>query len=232
MKKGNHKISMGTFVFMAILMISSANFTATAAEVSEEQILVDKALLTFQSMIADDDMTWLRENLPGAKGILIIPKLLKAGFIFGGSGGSGVLILRDEKTGQWSQPGFYTIGSVTFGLQIGGEAAEVVMLLKNQRAVEKMMSSDFKLGADTSVAAGPVGAGAKTNIVADLYSFTRAKGLYGGVSLEGSVIKIRDSWNANYYGKSVRPIDIFVKKTVSNPGSTKLREAVEKAARK
>ncbi|MFC1824469.1 lipid-binding SYLF domain-containing protein, partial [Thermodesulfobacteriota bacterium] len=171
--------------FFAVVGILLIGFSAQAkaADPMEQQLLVDKARVTLQSMIMDQDMSWLRDNLHGAKGILIIPSLLKGGFIFGGSGGRGVLVLRDEKTGEWSQPGFYTIGSVTFGLQIGGEAAEVIMYLRTKRAVEKMMASEFKLGGDTSIAIGPVGAGAKTDVMVDLYSFTRSKGLYGGLNL-------------------------------------------------
>ncbi|MGD9334884.1 MAG: lipid-binding SYLF domain-containing protein, partial [Desulfobacterales bacterium] len=94
----------------------------------------------------------------------------------------------------------------------------------------KLFTSSFKLGGDTSMAVGPVGVGAKANIVADIVSFTRTKGAYAGVSLEGSVIKIRDKWNEAYYGKAVSPIDIIVKGSVSNPGSKALRTSLAKAA--
>jgi lipid-binding SYLF domain-containing protein len=96
--------------------------------------------------------------------------------------------------------------------------------------LDKLFTSSFKLGGDTSMAVGPVGVGAKANIVADIVSFTRTKGAYAGVSLEGSVIKIRDKWNEAYYGKAVSPIDIIVKRSVSNPGSKALRTSLAKAA--
>ncbi len=177
-------------------------------------------------------MSWLRDHLKETKGLLIVPSLLKGGYILGGSGGSGVLVVRDEKTGDWSEPAFYTMGSVTFGLQIGGEAAEVIMMVRTQRALDSLYASSFKLGGDTSVAAGPVGIGAKSNVVADFLSFTRSKGAYAGVSLEGAVIKIRNEWNRAYYGKEVRPVDILAKRSVSNPGSADLRVALAKAAEK
>jgi lipid-binding SYLF domain-containing protein len=174
----------------------------------------------------DENMSWIRENLTRSKGIIIIPSLLKGGFILGGSGGSGVLVARDEKSGEWSQPGFYTIGSVSFGLQIGGEAAEVIMVVRSQRGLEKLLATSVKLGGDTSIAAGPVGGGAKTNVTADIVSFSRSKGAYAGLSLEGAVVKTRDKWTEAYYGKPVRPVDIFVKHSVYNSGSTELRNAI------
>jgi len=205
---------------------------ATAEEPVKQQVLVDKSRATFQSFMLDANLSWLHENLHRAKGLIIIPSLLKAGFVLGGSGGSGILVLRDEKTGQWSQPAFYNIGSVTFGLQIGGEVAEAIMFVRTQRALEKLYTSSFKLGGDISAALGPVGSGVKANVRADILSFTRTKGAYAGVSLEGAVVATRDKWNRAYYGKEVRPADIFVKRSVSNPGSTELRRTLARAEKR
>jgi len=173
----------------------------------EQQGLVDKARVTFENFMADEQNfgEWFRKNLHEAKGLLIIPNLLKGGYIVGGSGGSGVLVVKDAKTGLWSQPAFYTMGSVTFGLQIGGEAAEVVMMVRTQKAVDKLLTSSFKLGGDASISAGPVGGGAKSNVMTDIISYTRSKGAYVGVSLEGAVIATRAQWNQAYYGKAVTP---------------------------
>lgn len=199
---------------------------------SDEQDIVEKARITFESFMEDSNMTWLQENLNTAKGLLIVPSLLKAGFVFGGSGGSGVLIVPDTATGSWSEPAFYTIGSVSFGLQIGGEAAEVVMYLRTQKAVDSMLTTSVKLGGDTSISAGPVGAGAKSNVMADIFSFSRSKGAFVGLALDGSVVTTRDEWNEKYYGKPVTPVDILVKGAASNPGAAGLRAAVAKAASK
>jgi lipid-binding SYLF domain-containing protein len=205
---------------------------ATTAIASDQQALVDRARITFESFMVDSNMSWFQENLHAAKGLVIVPSLLKAGFVFGGSGGSGVLIVPNAQTGEWSEPAFYTIGSVTFGLQIGGEAAEVIMYARTQKAVDRMLTSRLKLGGDTSISVGPVGAGAAANVRADLLSFSRSRGAFAGLSLEGAVIATRDEWNSNYFGKPVRPVDILVKNAVSNPGSAALREAVAKAAKK
>ena len=229
MKKLRHNLvkTMSIMLFGALVI-----GVALPASAAEEQDIVEKARITFESFMTDPNMSWLKENMPAAKGIVVVPSLLKAGFIFGGSGGSGVLIVPDAKTGKWSDPAFYTIGSVSFGLQIGGEAAEVVMYLRTQKAVDSLLTSSVKLGGDTSVSVGPVGAGAKSNVMADIFSFSRSKGAFAGLALDGSVVKTRDEWNKNYYGKAVTPVDILVKRAVSNPGAAGLREAVAKAAKK
>jgi lipid-binding SYLF domain-containing protein len=218
------------FTFIISTMILGFAIPATAVEPIEQQGLVDKARVTFESFMEDNNQSWLKENLNQAHGLIIVPNLLKAGFVVGGSGGSGVLIVKDHKTGQWSEPAFYTLGSGTFGLQIGAESAEVIMMVRTQKAVDALFTSSFKLGGDTSMAVGPVGIGAKSNIVADIVSFTRTKGAYAGISLEGSVIKTRDKWNEAYYGKAVSPVDIIVKGSVSNAGSKALRTSVAKTA--
>ena len=192
-----------------------------------EQGTVDKSLVTFRNFWADKDMEWFHDNLKDAKAVLIVPSLLKAGLILGGSGGSGVLIARDEKTGDWSQPAFYTLGSVTFGLQVGGESAEVIMMVRTQKALDALFTSQFKLGGDMSVAAGPVGTGASGAVTADIVSFAKSKGLFAGLNLEGSVVKVSEDSNRAYYGKDVSPLDIIVKKTVSNPNSNNLRVEVK-----
>jgi len=219
------------FFCIAIITVGMVVFVIpTKAEVAvEQQGLVDKARITFQSFMVDENMAWFREDLHKAKGLLIVPSLLKAGFVVGGSGGSGVLIVKDHKTGQWSQPGFYTLGSGTIGLQIGAEAAEVIMMVRTQKAVDKLLTSSFKLGGDTSIAVGPVGGGAKSNVMVDIVSYVRSKGAYAGISLEGAVIATRGKWNNAYYGKSVTPFDILVQNSVSNPGSGELRKALSNA---
>jgi len=162
--------------------------------------------------------------------VFIVPQLLKAGFIFGGSGGSGVMLSRDKSSGKWSNPAFYTMGSVTFGLQIGGQAAEVVLLILTQKGMDAMLSTKFQLGGDVSVAAGPVGAGAQA-ATTDIIQFSRTKGVFGGLTLEGAVIAIRDKWNHAYYGKETSPLDILVKRTVRNKNAAALVQTVTKTAK-
>jgi lipid-binding SYLF domain-containing protein len=221
-------------VFAAGVFLASYT-TAMAADRERVQLLVDKAQITLKDFMSDPNYIWLHEHVRDAKGVLIFPQLIKGGFIWGGSGGTGVFLARDPKTGNWSEPAFYTIGSVTFGLQIGGEAAQVVMLAMTQKAVESLLTSSVKLGGDVSVALGPVGAGAKAgadipSVPGDFISFAKSKGLYAGLNLEGAVVGVRDSLNRAYYGKGVRPADIIVAHAVSNRGANELRAILRKAA--
>ena len=230
MKNTSYKFQNTLIAIIVCTFIVGSSIPATAADPIEQQGLVDKARVSFESLLKDKNLSWLKENLNQAKGLIIIPSLLKAGFFIGGSGGSGVLIVKDEKTGQWSQPAFYTLGAGSLGIQFGAESAEIIMMVRTRKAVDALFASSFKLGADTSVAIGPVGTGVKSNVLADILSFSRTKGAYAGVSLEGAVIKTKDKWNEAYYGKAVSPIDIIVKRSVSNPGSKALRTSVAKAS--
>jgi lipid-binding SYLF domain-containing protein len=232
--KKRNRVSVRIMV-LALLVMAGLFFShtpATAADKGEAQRLVDRAQVTFKEFMHDSTYSWVQENLDRAKGMLIFPQVLKGGFVWGGSGGTGVLLVKDAGTGSWSHPAFYTMGSLTFGLQIGGEASEVLVLAMTQKAVDSLYSSSFKLGGDVSVAVGPVGVGAKANadipsVTADFITFTKSKGLYGGLNLEGAVIAVRDGLNEVYYGRTVRPIDIVEKHMVANRGSAELRESLK-----
>ena len=223
--KRTGRIMIRVFAFAAILaamLLFAAAPGAMAADEEDAQGIVDKSRVTLSGFMRDKDYEFLHRYIRKAKGVLIYPQVLKAGFIFGGSGGNGVLLMKDDKTGDWSDPVFYTLGSVSFGLQIGGEAAEVVLLVMSQKGVDSLLTSKFKLGGDTSIALGPVGAGAKSDVTADFVSFTKSKGIYAGLNLDGSYIGVRESLNKAYYGKEVTPMDILVKKSVSNKGAAPL----------
>jgi lipid-binding SYLF domain-containing protein len=231
-KQRHVSVELIVLTILAVGLLFVSYTPANAASQYQAQGLVDKARVTLEDFMQDSTYSWLHENLDRAKGVLIFPQVLKGGFIWGGSGGTGVFLVRDEKTGEWGEPAFYTIGSVTFGLQIGGEASEVVVLAMTQKAIDSLLSSSFKLGGDASIALGPIGGGAKANadipsVTADFLSFAKSKGLYGGLNLEGSVIAVRDSLNKAYYGKDVRPADIIVKQDVRNGKSAELREILK-----
>ena len=216
---------------LSLVLFVAAILPSWAADADEAQAVVDKARITFSAFARDENYVYLNDNLKNVKGLLIFPQVLKAGFILGGSGGTGVLVARDPKTGNWSEPAFYTVGAVSFGLQIGGEAAEVIMMIMSQRAVDSLLTTSVKLGGDTSIALGPVGAGAKGAITADIISFAKSKGIYAGLNLEGSVVKVRNGLNKDYYGRETSPAEIIIKKEVSNKGSARLRETLKKAAK-
>jgi lipid-binding SYLF domain-containing protein len=172
--------------------------------------VVQDAEATLQHFLQDPEMQWFRDNLGQAKALVIIPQLFKAGFIFGASGGSGIVMAKDKATNAWRGPAFYSIGSVTWGLQIGGEMAEVVMLVMTEAGMHSLLSTKLQLGGDISLAAGPVGAGMQAATV-DVLQFTRNKGIYGGLTLEGAVITPRDDLSYYFYGKPLDSLDVLVR---------------------
>ncbi len=234
MRKRNKTSKFSRLAYLSVLFIllfclSTATSTA-AQDITKESILVDKAILTFKHFMYHPDMGYFQEHLKDVKALLIVPSLIKAGFIIGGEGGRGVLLVRDEKTGEWSGPAFYTIGAGSLGLQIGAQMAQVIFVIKSQKVVESLYSTSFKMGGDISLAAGPVGAGtAAKGLNADIVSFASSKGIFVGMAFDGAVIATSNKSNRVYYGTTVNPVDIFVSQTVNNPHSAELLERVTEA---
>ena len=164
--------------------------------------------------------------------MIIAPEVVKAGFIFGGSGGRAVLVARDPQSGKWTGPAFYALATASVGFQAGVSVSETITLVMTEKGMNSLLSPSFKVGGDVSVAAGPVGTGAKSDIVADLIAFSRSKGLYGGLNLDGTVVNTSDDWNQAYYGKKVMSPDILIRASVHELGSDKLLAAVTSAAGK
>jgi SH3 domain-containing YSC84-like protein 1 len=228
-----HRWMTGWLAVAASMALLLGPGRAWADDAQDARQLVEKARLTVEEFQTDGNMGTLRDLAKKAKGMLIMPQMLRAAFLVGASGGSGVLVARDEQTGQWRGPAFYTLGGASFGFQAGADAAEVIILAMTERGVTKLLSPQVKLGADISVAAGPVGAGAAAataGLSADLISFSMAKGLYGGFSVDGSVAGVRTALNQAYYGKATSPTDILVKGAVKNPQAEPLIGAVAKLA--
>jgi SH3 domain-containing YSC84-like protein 1 len=205
-------------------------FAPVAFAQADQQKLVGAAETTFSNFVRDPDMTWIQQNLGRAKAVLIAPEVVKAGFILGGSGGRAVLVAKDAKSGKWVGPAFYTLATGSVGFQAGVAVSEAVTLVMTDKGMNSLLASSFKMGGDASVAAGPVGAGAKSDVVADLVTFSRSKGVYGGLNLDGTVVKTSDDWNDAYYGKKVLPPDILVRMTAQAKGADPLLAAVAKAA--
>jgi len=219
-----------TFAALAVLIGVSAT-PAGATTQGEAQDMVNQAQRTIRNFSRDPDMVWFRDNIGRARGVLIVPTSVKAGFILGGSGGAGVLLARDPRRGIWSYPAFYRMGSITFGLQIGGEVSEMVLMIMTQRGINAFLSTEFKIGGDISVAVGPVGAGAKAQ-TADIIAFARTKGVYGGINIEGSAITINSSGNSAYYGRPVSAVDILIRRNVRNRGADGLRVTTARISRR
>ena len=201
----------------------------TPVAAAEPERLVADAQQTLQNFVRDPDQTWVHENLDRAKAVLIAPQIVKAGFIFGGSGGRALVVALDPKSGKWVGPAFYSMATASVGFQAGISVAEGVTLVMTDKGFNSLLATSFKIGGDASVAAGPVGAGARSDIVADLITFNRAKGVYGGLNLDGTVVTASDDWNASFYGKKVLPPDILVRASVHNEAADKLLAQVTAA---
>ena len=207
---------------------------AFADDTLAAQQLVERARIAFEGFLADPQMgDNLRSIVTRARAVLIYPQILRGAFFFGGSGGSGVLLARDETTNTWSGPAFYTIGQFSFGLQAGGDAATIVLLALTDRGLSALLSTSAKLGADASVALGPLGVGAEAataNLSADIVSYSWGKGLYAGLSVNGAVVATRGALNQAYYGKDLTPAAILISREATNPHAAPLIAAVSKAA--
>jgi lipid-binding SYLF domain-containing protein len=173
--------------------------------------------------------------LEDAYGIAIIPGVIKAAFVFGGRYGTGVLMVRDREKG-WSSPSFVSLGSGSFGWQIGAESTDVILVFKSRKSIEGIRRGKFTLGADASVAAGPVGrnAAAATDIQlkAEIFSYSRSRGLFAGVAVDGAVLKIDDDENETFYGKKeVSAGEIFDGRVTSSaPEVKKLQDLLREYA--
>ncbi|MEN8131196.1 MAG: lipid-binding SYLF domain-containing protein [Pseudomonadota bacterium] len=213
-----------SWLVLAIFLVMSTK-PVSAKDIAALQELVNQGHTSLQNFVADPNMGWFRKHVKDAKAVFIVPQLLRAGFIFGGSGGNGILLARDENTRSWSDPAFYTMGSVSWGLQLGVQAAEVILMIMTVNGLDSMLSTKFQLGADASVAAGPVGVGAQA-ATTDILAFSRTKGLFGGLTIEGAVITSRDKWSSTYYDQTVRPVDILIRREVSNVNAMVLRRTL------
>lgn len=232
-RTGNARCAVGALLALTVLLAGSG--VARADDVQDATQLVEKARFAFEAFVADGQMgPPLKSLLKNARAVLIYPSVLRLAFFFGGSGGSGVMVARDAQAGTWGGPAFYTIGKASFGFQAGGEASEIVLVALTERGMSALLSTTTEFGANAGLAAGPVGAGATAataSLSADIVSYSRSKGLYAGISLEGAVVATRDALNQAYYGKDVTPTDILIKRAVTNPHAASLIQAVESAAR-
>jgi len=158
--------------------------------------------------------------LHNAAGVAIIPGVIKAGFILGGRYGTGVMMVR-EKDGAWSNPSFISLAGGSIGWQAGVESIDIVLVFKSPRGIERLMTGKFTLGADAGVSAGPVGreASAATDVQlqSEIYSYSRSRGLFAGLSLSGTSLQIDDESNEKFYGKRLSGRDIVREKDLAAP---------------
>ncbi len=195
----------------------------------EEQTLVDRATLALQEMMNQTVSEDPRVMLQRSRAVMICPRVFKAGFFFGGEGGACVLLAR-AGNGTWSYPAFYGMGSGSFGLQIGIQDSQFIMLIMTEKGLRAILDSQFKFGADASLAIATLGAGVQGSTTgalgADIIAFSQSRGLYGGISIEGSLMGQRSEWNKEYYGRETGAHQIVIDMQASNPGADPLRDVL------
>lgn len=159
--------------------------------------------------------------LRSSSGIAIFPSTVSAGFVIGGKYGQGIIMVRDEKTGNWSPPAVFTIAGGSLGMQIGGQATDFILLIMNRRSIDGILQGKFKLGGDASIAAGPVGraASASTDVQlkGGILSYSRSRGLFAGAKLEGDVITEHFDGNDELYGEMFSARQILIEKKAKMP---------------
>ena len=202
------------FITATSLLLASAGRAAARSE--EETVRAAAVVLTeFLDLRVKEIPASL---LADAHGVAIIPDVIKLGFVLGGQRGKGVVMVR-EADGTWRAPMFLTLTGGSIGWQAGAQSSDIVLVFKTPRSVEGLMSGKFTLGADAAVAAGPVGrrAAAATDgeLKAEIYSYSRSRGLFAGISIDGSVLEISEGSNADYYGQPGAPVPESAMKLVS-----------------
>jgi len=210
-------------VFCAALSISAVAYSQTSRNLDDEISQSVKAATVFGQIMDTPDKGIPKELLEKAECVAVFPSVLKAGFIVGGRGGRGVASCRTI-TG-WSAPAYFTLGGASFGLQIGAQSTDFVMLFMNKDGMKSLLSDEFTLGGDASVAAGPVGrqAGASTDLKlnSQILSYSRSKGLFAGLELKGVVIKPDKDDMRDVYGEGITAKDVLKDNTIKAPVSVR-----------
>lgn len=217
-------------ILSRVLAAVLTGFIATQAQParaqSDQQQIVDRAALAAQDMLNDRNGTDAQSVLRRARAVMICPQIFRAGFLLGGQGGSCVLLARDG-AGSWSAPAFYGMAGGSIGFQAGVQDAEVMLFIMNDRGLTAVMDSQFKLGADATATFIDLGGGVEgattAALRADIVGFTRARGIFAGISLGGSLLSARSEANAAYYGRTVAPQQIVLGMEATNPAADPLR---------
>lgn len=201
---------------LVVVGVAASMFGAGVAQADStgQQRVVERARLALDAFLDDPNFEQMPAYVQNAYGVLIVPEMLKGGFFFGAEHGIGLLLARDLTTGEWGQPAFYDVYGGSFGLQFGGQSSNVVVTIMNEASVDKLLTSDLKIqfGADAGMAVGRigagVGAGTTTHLGQDIYVFAKSKGLFGGFSVDGTVVVPKEDWNRAYYGQAVSPAQV------------------------
>lgn len=208
---------------MTLALIGLPMFAARAADDKETDRLMNCGVVMEEILNVPDDIP--QDLLDKAECVLVFPSVLKAAFGIGGSYGRGAMLCRtgEHFTGPWGAPSMAALEGASFGFQLGGQATDFVLLVMNPRGAKAILSSKVKLGADASAAAGPKGRDASANtdatLRAEILSYSRARGLFAGISLEGSTLRPDNNANEKVYGKKIAADQIVLQGTVPVPPS-------------
>lgn len=177
-----------------------------------------------------------KDLLRKSAGVAIFPGVIKGGFFVGGKYGRGVILRHDTRHKRWSPPAFYSIGAASWGFQFGGQSTDLILVIMNNRGMKSLVRREFTLGGDASVAAGPVGRKAEANVdvgfKSAIYSYSRSRGLFLGVSLEGSKLNELPKYNRAFYGRPLSPRSIlFAGKARPPKVARRLMQRLEKLSR-
>ena len=219
-------------VSLAVLILFTTVSVVPSGAADREKLeqRVTEAQFAFRDFQKDPRMTWFRENVRYAKGLLIMPTWIRGGFFLGGYVGNGVLVAQD-RDGSWSNPAFYDVLAGSFGLQFGIAGGQVILMIMTDTGLRRFLGDKFQLGADASIGVGPEGIGAKAELF-DIFSFARVKGLYGGLTLEGGGVIVNNNDNRTYYGDAkLTPTDILIRRKAQNPQADKLIRTLTEATR-
>ena len=203
-----------------ILIVLFLYFFSTNAQAEEEerQKLLSDSISVVEEIMNSPDQEIPTTLISQAKAILIFPTMVKAGFLIGGRYGGGIASMRSKSTGEFGPPTFLTQSGLSFGFQIGAEAVDLILLVMTERGLKSLLKDQFTLGADAAVSAGPVGrhAEASTDVrmQGEIYSYSRSKGAFAGISLKGTVITTNEDANHIYYGQSFKAKDILLRNKV------------------
>jgi lipid-binding SYLF domain-containing protein len=207
-------------VFLVICM--GYGQLAFAEEKADADVIVNKSSIVIQEMMLSEDRGIPLDLIKKSAGLAIIPDMIKGGFVVGGSYGKGVVLAHKE--GKWTGPAFIHIGAGSFGLQIGVQSTDLILVVIGKKTMDSFLKAKFKLGGDVAMAAGPVGAQATGAVdillKGGIYSYSRTKGLFAGISLEGAAISTASGLNRAYYETTDSTDDILYGK-VATPATGK-----------
>ena len=226
-----NRIRRGTYVLAALMGVAALTLGACADIEGDPktlpQDLIRRATETVERFKTLPELASISKHIAGARGVVVLPTVVKAGFMGAAESGHGMLLVRDGG-GQWSYPAFYTLGAASFGFQAGIQDTEIVLVLRSEKALQAVIDQQGKFGADTGITVGVMGLGVEAsttaNLGADVLAFAHSKvGLYGGVSLEGAALVRRKDFNEAYYGAGATPSAIVIEGKFTNPGADGLR---------